>query len=498
MGTVSVRIHQVIMDKLRRYHLSGNKRKESLSYIWGQAVKTKGGIVILVPHNAPLFLFAPDCYENQTSGNVRLNPDVLNGMLIKFAASSFNCLINVHDHWFDEYTRFSMIDNQDDIIFDRYLKKTFEPMLAKHPHIGKKRKIFNLSIVLAQKGIDARLVNTRAKSKFQTVTSLTVVGNTYERMNVGRLDQNSRIKNMYHRQKAFVSHDDQILLRDLNVAVIGCGGLGSVLAESLGRVGFGGVTLIDDDSIEASNLNRWQGGTPGNIGKNKASTLGGRMRRMFPDMCVKYAKKSVFDPSIEPILSTCDVIVAGLDNDEARYFLNRFSIQYGVPYFDAGVSVSGITEGVDFHLRYFSVLPGETACIECSQYSLFDREKTLNAFMSEITMKSKRSAGYVVDNPDIETPSVYVLNLRSASVLVTELLNYICGWRPPATVIYESWREGNIQRCDRGNFPEGPDPECPICGYFAGVGDTEALPRPRDSHFSTGSLETISLEVKHG
>jgi hypothetical protein len=62
---------------------------------------------------------------------------------------------------------------------------------------------------------------------------------------------------------------------------------------------------------------------------------------------------------------------------------------------------------------------------------------------------------------------------------VLELLNYICGWRATATMISESWREGSFQRVDRDNFPEGPDSECPVCGYYAGSGDTEPLPKPR-------------------
>lgn len=133
-------------------------------------------------------------------------------------------------------------------------------------------------------------------------------------------------------------------------------------------------------------------------------------------------------------------------------------------------------------MRYFAVLPGETACAECTQFILFSRDKVLEAFLDEATAESRRAAGYVVEQPRAVTPSVYALNQRAASLLVTELLNYICGWRATVTMISESWRDGTSKRADRDNFPEGPDPECPVCGFYAGTGNTEPLPRPRAFH----------------
>ena len=147
-----IKMSAQIMTVLRKYHLAEGKRTEALSYVWARAVRLKDRILVLVPHNAPVKLFAPDCFARQSGGNVQLQPAVLNGMLVKFAASDYNCLINVHDHWFDDVTRFSGIDDHDDVIFDRYLRTSFEPMLHQHSHIGPARSIFNLSLVLAQRG----------------------------------------------------------------------------------------------------------------------------------------------------------------------------------------------------------------------------------------------------------------------------------------------------------------------------------------------------------
>lgn len=475
---LTIRMSEPVMKRLRNYHLSDAKRSEALSYIWARAIVRRGEVIVLVPHNAPLKLFALDCFIRQSAGNVQLQPDVLNGILVGFAASDYNCLINVHDHWFDEYTGFSGIDDNDDLNFDRYLRKSFEPMLAKHPHIGPARPIFNLSIVLAQQGIDARLVDSRRKVSFLPATRFAVIGDQYEHLCLGRKTMAATMDEMFSRQRDFIPAGKQALLGSMTVALAGCGGLGSILAESLARSGFGSLVLIDDDTLDTSNLNRWQGGRPEHVGKPKASILAGNLRRMFPGLQIEVCDKSLYDPATESLLSGADLLVAGLDNDEARYFLNRISLQYGLPYFDAGTAVTGRDDTLDFSTRYFAIVSGVTACLECTQLTLFNRAATLEAFMDAVTADARRNAGYVQDQPQMSAPSVYALNQRAASMLMTELLNYICGWRALSTSIMESWRGGRTERLDRDNFPEVSDPECPVCGYYAGAADSEELPRP--------------------
>jgi hypothetical protein len=474
-----VRIEAPAMARLRAYHLAPGKSAEALSYVWARAVTTAGGTVVLIPRNAPTFLFAPDCFVRQSAGNVQLAPDVLNGLLVRFAASGFNTLVNVHDHWFDDYTSFSGVDDRDDASFDLYLRRSFEPMLARHPHIGPSRPLFNLSVVLGQKGAAARLVDVRREAPFQPVTALTIVGERLEQVPLGHRRDVPVPSDVFARQSDFISAAHQAQLAGSTVALVGCGGLGSILAESLARVGVGGLVLVDDDAIDRTNLNRWQGATPRSVGQPKAYALASRLRRMLPSLRVWAIRRSLHDPAVEAALATADLVVGALDNDEARYVLNRVSVQYCLPYLDAGVAVTGTAGALDFRTRIFCVLPGTTACAQCTQFQLFARMGTPEVFLHEAAAASRRAAGYVVEAPAAATPSVYALNQRAASLLVTEFLNLVCGWRPAATTVTESWREGKFERADRVNFPEPPDPECAICGFFAGAGDSEPLPRPR-------------------
>ncbi len=509
---MKMRMAKATWERLRSYHISPGKQVERLSFLWARAYQDgKANTTVIVPHNAPLFLFADDCYSHQSAAHCRLMPEVLNGMLVLFAASDYNTLINIHDHWFDQTTHFSSLDDAGDLDFDKYLRKRFEPMLKKHPHIGPYRSIFNISIVLAKRGCEARVINSKQKNPFRPFASLDVLGDGLKRVYQGRsARRGKKAQNLqiFSRHRDFISKKQQRLLSRLRVALVGCGGVGSILCEALLRTGFGaiaGIILIDDDRLEESSLNRFQGGKPRMVGKSKAYLLARQLRAMFPGCPVKAISQSVYHPDAEAALRSADIIVAALDNDEARYFLNRMSLQFYLPYFDAGTSITAKKSKTDFLTRYFAVIPGVTACMECTQYTLFHRERVMNAFLDQQTLEARAAAGYVIDDPDVSAPSVYALNLRAAGLLTTELLNYVCGFRPTATIISESWRNGIFQRSDRLNFPELPHSECPLCNIYAGAADTQSLPRPWSQQlgkpvtfFSDSIYHHFDEEIQHG
>jgi molybdopterin/thiamine biosynthesis adenylyltransferase len=479
MKRTVLKIDAGVLARLRAFHLAPGKQRESLSYLWGTAIPTTTGLTVLVPHNAPVFLMNDDCYEQQSGGNVRLAPAVLNGMLVQFAATEWNCLLNCHDHWFDEYTEFSPVDDRDDLTFDRYVRERFEPMLVCNPHIGKARSIHNVALVLARSGLDARLVDVRRRKPFRRFDHVHELGTDWRCSAIGREWAPALQDPRLARQTDFIPPRAQTALAGMRVLLAGCGGLGSILAEALARVGVGAIDLIDDDKLSLSNLNRWQGGRPSDVGAPKARRLAARLHRMFPEVLVRSFDQSLYAPETESLFAQASVLVAGLDNDEARYFLNRAASQYLLPYFDAGVAVDTSDLSCDFRARFFAVLPGQTPCLECTQLVLFDRGRTLEAFLDEATAQARRNAGYVKDLADIDAPSVYALNLRASGLLITELLNYVCHWRPTAIAVSESWQLGKFMRYDRDNFPEVIDPDCTVCHHYAGVGTAERLPRPR-------------------
>ena len=176
---LTLRVDAGLWKRLRAFHLREGKRSEALSYVWARCERVSGGHVVLMPADAPFLALDADCYERHGSAQVRLRPDVLNGMLVEFARSDFNCLVNVHDHWFAEDADFSGVDDNDDLAFDRYLRERFEPMLKRRPELGPTRDIFNLSIVLGRSGCTARLVDTRRAKPFTKARQIALLGDRW-------------------------------------------------------------------------------------------------------------------------------------------------------------------------------------------------------------------------------------------------------------------------------------------------------------------------------
>lgn len=494
----ALRISQSVFDAIKRYHLDASKGVERLSYVFGRRVSAGGDITILVPPQAPV-LFGSDCFVHQSGGGVTLDPAVLNGMLVEVAASDWDTIVNVHDHWFSAGgTRFSGIDDADDLRFGDYLVRRFEPMLARNPQLGAPRQITLASVVLDRTSLDARIVRSGAVRPFVPADNIQIVGDRLcvERCNSSPAEEPLPDLSWLARHDDFVPVFARNALASVRVALVGCGGLGSVLAEGLVRTGVHDLVLIDPDRLEESNLNRWQGGRTAGIGRLKAELLAERIRDFAPAVrALPIAESLHASPAIDA-LKTCALIIGGVDNDFARYTLNRFAAQYLTPYFDAGVRVA-VSGGVDFQTRCFCVSPGTTGCLECTRSNLLDREALAAAMLDPTTRQARTGTGYVINAPEPGAPSVYALNLRASSILLTELLNYFSGFRPSATTCYDSWRNDLARRFDASSFEDRPAEDCPNCSFYLGRGDLERLPIPGVAQ-SSSALFQAAEELRSG
>ena len=474
-----IRMTEAIWSALRRYHLDPAIRRERISYVFGTAVRLPNELVIVLT-DAPILL-GDDCYIAQSGGHVSLDTGVQNVVFAQFARSNHDVCVNVHDHHFSRgRTTFSPTDTRDELQLDEYFRRRFEPMLVRKPEFGRPRNVINVALVLDQAGCDARYLD--GDSHFKQIACIDVIGEKPARILPNSTVRDAdAIDHRFQRHTDFMPADSQRYIAEAGFAIIGCGGLGSIAGEALVRLGARRIVLIDHDRLEVHNLNRWQSGTPQDVGRYKASVLAERLQVFAGDenADIRAVPKSAFDREGDEALKSADVIIGALDTHVARYFLNRFAVQYCVPYFDAGVSIQA-GDNVDFQSRYVAVIPGATACMECSAYTLIDRAEVERALMDDVTTAARRSAGYVDGKPEIAAAaSAYALNMRATATLIMELQNWICGFRPLATCTMERWRDGHIQRSDRETHHETPDPNCPSCGNLLGAVDRAELPRPR-------------------
>ena len=109
-----------------------------------------------------------------------------------------------------------------------------------------------------------------------------------------------------------------------SICIVGCGGLGTSAAQYLSMSGIGKLTLIDDDSIVLSNLNRQTLFTEKDIGASKSKVLSEKIKRINKSIIVNYYQEKVKEDNIDMYLGNCEIILDCTDNFESRLIINKF------------------------------------------------------------------------------------------------------------------------------------------------------------------------------
>jgi len=134
----------------------------------------------------------------------------------------------------------------------------------------------------------------------------------------------------YQRNKNTISETEQNELKQKKVTVIGCGGLGGYIAEMLCRIGIGSITLVDDDIIDESNLNRQLISHSNNIGKKKAFELKARLQQINPNLNVIAIDDRFSEKNAEYILQNTEIVLDALDTIPVRKLLQQACKQLNI------------------------------------------------------------------------------------------------------------------------------------------------------------------------
>jgi molybdopterin-synthase adenylyltransferase len=165
----------------------------------------------------------------------------------------------------------------------------------------------------------------------------------------------------YSRQTLFapIGKDGQERLLHSSIAIIGCGALGTGLANNLCRSGIGKLSLADRDFIELNNLQRQILFDEDDVHRHvpKAIAAVEKLQRINRDITLEAIVEDVTLDCIETIVCNHDLILDATDNFETRYLINDACIKHQRPWIYSGViSAYGTT---------MNILPGETACLRC-------------------------------------------------------------------------------------------------------------------------------------
>jgi len=152
----------------------------------------------------------------------------------------------------------------------------------------------------------------------------------------------------YHRQMLLpgIGEHGQQRLAQSHALIVGCGALGSHIADTLARAGVGTLTIVDRDVVELTNLQRQvlydeadvESGTP------KAEAAKARLQRINSGITVHAHVDDFNHRNASKFADGVDVIMDGLDNFETRYLLNDLAVARGLPYIYGGaVGVTGVS-----------------------------------------------------------------------------------------------------------------------------------------------------------
>ena len=273
----------------------------------------------------------------------------------------------------------------------------------------------------------------------------------------------------HDRQVRMLGATGQHILQASKVAVVGLGGVGSLVAEYLARLGVGNLVLIDPDKIESSNLSRVVGATRVDVetGQLKTQIAVRHAREMATHATLQPIAGDVSRRSVSQVLRDCDFIFLAADSMRARLVVNALAHQYLIPTIQMGAKIrpgdGGNLEDAMCAVRH--IRPG-TGCLWCN--GLID--PTHLAIEAKSDSERKEQA-YGVQEPN---PSVITLNAVAAAHAVNDFLFDFLGLRT-----------GNVEAAyQHFHFHRGKDQrvmprrssECRECVQRLAMGDALDLP----------------------
>lgn len=302
----------------------------------------------------------------------------------------------------------------------------------------------------------------------RSLGSYRVIGNDITRL-YSQPRREHETNDEHDRQVRMFGAAGQHILQVSKVAVVGLGGVGSLVAEYLARLGVGNLVLIDPDEIEDSNLSRVVGATQADVetGQLKTHIAVRHAREMATHATLQPVAGDVSRRSVARVLRDCDFIFLAADSMRARLVVNALAHQYLIPAIQMGAKIRpgdrGILEDAMCAVRH--IRPG-AGCLWCN--GLID--PTQLALEAKSDSERKQQA-YGVQEPN---PSVITLNAVAAAHAVNDFLFDFLGLRTGD--VEAAYHHFHFDRGKEQRVIPRRSPECRECVHRLAMGDAMELP----------------------
>ena len=230
--------------------------------------------------------------------------------------------------------------------------------------------------------------------------------------------------------------EGQQALLDARVLVIGAGGLGSPAAMYLASAGVGKLTLVDDDTVDLTNLQRQIAHVTERVGQPKAASARITLHAINPDIDVVALQERVDDARLAELVAESTVVLDCTDNFATRHAVNRACVARRVPL------VSGAVIRFDGQVSVFDPRSGTQPCYSC----LFPQDQQ---FSDE-----------ACSTMGVFAPLVGVVGSMQAAEalkLVMGIGESLAGRLLLLDGLHMEWSSMRVAR----------DPDCPVCGNGA-------------------------------
>ena len=241
----------------------------------------------------------------------------------------------------------------------------------------------------------------------------------------------------YRKQALFsgLGEAGQNRLEQSRAVLIGCGALGSVIAQTLVRAGVGFLRIVDRDFVDLSNLQRQVLYDEQDVAERLPKVIAARKKltAINSEVTIEAHVADVSWTNIRSLVEGCELILDGTDNFEIRYLINDVSLETGIPWVNGGC--------IGAHGQVMPIFPGKTPCLRC--------------LMSEIPEPGSTET---CDTAGVIGPAVNVI----ASLQSVEALKILSG-KPelaePVLTVVDVW-EGTWRRL---KLSDSMRDSCPAC-----------------------------------
>jgi adenylyltransferase/sulfurtransferase len=134
-----------------------------------------------------------------------------------------------------------------------------------------------------------------------------------------------------------IGHRGQEILLKSRVVIVGCGALGTTIANNLSRAGIGTLLIVDRDVVELNNLQRQVLFDEEDVGTPKVIAAARKLEKINSEIEIKYLIKDVNNTNIEDIMDGFHLVLDATDNVPTRMLVNDACVKNGIPWIYAGV-----------------------------------------------------------------------------------------------------------------------------------------------------------------